>query len=48
VAAYYDIKEGDPLWTEASIYDLTKPTAENIIDLYDIVIITQNYGFIYR
>jgi hypothetical protein len=47
VAAYYDVAEGDPLWVEASKYDLTKPTAENIIDVYDIVIITRNYGFMY-
>jgi hypothetical protein len=47
VAAYYDVKEGDPLWTEASRYDLTKPTSENIVDLYDIVIVASNYGFTY-
>jgi hypothetical protein len=45
VAAYYDVKEGDPLWTEASKYDLTKPTGENVIDVYDIVIIALDYGF---
>jgi len=47
VAAYYDVKEGDPLWTEASKHDLTKPTGENVIDVYDIVIIALNYGFTY-
>jgi hypothetical protein len=47
VAAYYDVKEGDLLWMAASRYDLTKPTGENIIDLYDIVIVAQNFGFVY-
>jgi hypothetical protein len=47
VAAYYDVKEGDPLWTEASVYDLNKPTAENIIDLYDVIVIALNFGFTY-
>jgi hypothetical protein len=47
VGAYYDVKEGDPLWTEASVYDLNKPTAENIIDLYDIIVIALNFGFTY-
>jgi hypothetical protein len=47
VAAYYDVNEDDPLWVEASKYDLTKPTAEDIIDVYDIVIVTRNCGFTY-
>jgi len=48
VAAYYDVKEGEPLWNEASRYDLTKPTTENLIDLYDIVVVGTNYGFVYQ
>lgn len=47
VAAYYDVREGDPLWTEASRYDLNKPTGENIVDVYDIVVVALNYGFTY-
>jgi hypothetical protein len=47
VAAYYDVREGDPLWVEASRYDLTGPTGESIIDVYDIVVIARNYGFTY-
>jgi hypothetical protein len=47
VAAYYDVKESDPLWMEASKYDLTRPTGENVIDVYDIVVIALNYGFTY-
>jgi hypothetical protein len=47
VAAYYDVKESDPLWTEASKYDLTRPTGENVVDVYDIVVIALNYGFTY-
>jgi hypothetical protein len=47
VAAYYDVKESEPLWTEASKYDLTRPTGENVIDVYDIVVIALNYGFTY-
>jgi len=47
VAAYCDVKEGDPLWSEASKYDLTKPTSENIIDIYDLVVIGANFGFTY-
>jgi hypothetical protein len=48
VAAYYDVKEGDPLWSEASQYDLTKPTTENLIDIYDMVVVATNYGFAYQ
>jgi len=47
VATYYNVKEGDPLWVEASKYDLTKPVGENIIDIYDLRIIASNYGYTY-
>ena len=47
VAYYYDVREGDPLWPEALEYDLSKPTAENIIDIYDLVIVATNFGYTY-
>jgi hypothetical protein len=47
VAAYYDVKEGDPLWTEAQEYDVTNPAGEGIIDIYDLVVIASNFGYTY-
>jgi hypothetical protein len=46
-AYYYDVKEGDPLWTDAQKYDLSKPTSENIIDIFDLVVVGANFGFMY-
>jgi len=44
LAAYYDVKQGDPLWSAASTYDLK---GDEIIDVFDLVIISTNYGFTY-
>lgn len=44
VAYYNDVKQGDPDWTEASKYDLN---CDNIIDLYDLVLIATNFGYEY-
>jgi len=41
-AFYYDKKQGDPEWPQASWYDLN---CDNIIDIYDIVTIATNYGY---
>jgi hypothetical protein len=44
VAAYYEIEEGDPSWNAASAPDLN---CDDIIDLFDIVIIANNFGYEY-
>jgi hypothetical protein len=44
VAAYFDVKEGDPLWAVASAYDLR---GDGIIDIFDLVLIAANFGFSY-
>ena len=44
VVYYYDIEQGDPDWPEASKYDLN---CDDIIDLYDLVIISTNFGYEY-
>jgi hypothetical protein len=44
VAAYYNAKEGDANWADASAYDLN---GDKFIDIFDLVTITANYGFIY-
>jgi hypothetical protein len=47
VANYYDVTPGDPLWADAQKYELTNAGEEEIIDLYDLIIIACNYGFMY-
>ena len=44
VAYYYEVKQGDPDWPEASKYDLN---CDDIIDLYDLVLISTNFGYEY-
>jgi hypothetical protein len=44
VAAYYDVKQGDLLWTGASAYDFN---GDGIIDIYDLVYIAANFGITY-
>jgi hypothetical protein len=39
---YYDKKQGDAEWPQASWYDLN---VDNVIDIYDTVTITTNYGY---
>jgi Ca2+-binding EF-hand superfamily protein len=39
VAAYFDIKQGDSLWSVASAYDLN---GNGVIDIYDLVLIAVN------
>jgi len=39
---YYDKKQGDAEWPQASWYDLN---GDNVIDIYDTVTITTNYGY---
>jgi hypothetical protein len=46
-AMCYGVEEVDPLWAEASKYDLTSPTGEHVIDIYDLRVIASNYGFKY-
>ncbi len=41
VAAYFDVKQGDPLWSAASAYDLN---GNGVIDIYDLVLIGANFG----
>jgi hypothetical protein len=42
VAYYYDKQQGDLEWPQASWYDLN---GDNVIDIYDMVSITTNYGY---
>jgi hypothetical protein len=44
VAFYYDRTSADPEWPEASKYDLTN---DNIIDIFDLVVVGVNIGFTY-
>jgi hypothetical protein len=44
LAAFYDVKQGDPTWPEASAYDLN---GDGIIDIYDLVLIATNWGYTY-
>ncbi len=44
IAYYYDVEHGDPEWAEASKYDVN---SDNVIDLYDLVIVAGNYGYPY-
>ncbi len=41
VAAYFDVKQGDPLWSAASAYDLN---GNGVIDIYDLVLIGANFS----
>jgi hypothetical protein len=41
VAAYFDVKQGDPLWSTASAYDLN---SNGVIDIYDLVLIGANWS----
>lgn len=44
VAGFYDVKQGDSTWPTASAYDLH---GDNIIDLYDLVMVASNFGYTY-
>ena len=44
VAAYFDVKQGDLLWSAASVYDLN---GNGVIDIYDLVLIGANFGYTY-
>jgi hypothetical protein len=44
VAHYYDAKQGDSDWNNASKYDLN---LDGVIDIFDIVIVASNYGYGY-
>jgi hypothetical protein len=44
VAAYFDVKQGDTLWSAASAYDLN---GNGVIDIYDLVLIGANFGYTY-
>ena len=41
---YFSVKEGDPLWIEASKYDLTNDSFVGI-NLLDLMVLSYNYGF---
>lgn len=45
VAAYYNVKQGDPNWTEASTYDLN---GDGIIDITDLRIAAAYFGYTYN
>jgi hypothetical protein len=44
VAAYFDVKQGDTLWSAASVYDLN---SNGVIDIFDLVIVGANFGSAY-
>ena len=44
VAAYFDVKQGDPLWSDASAYDLN---GNGVIDIFDLVVVGSNFGYTY-
>jgi hypothetical protein len=44
VAAYYDVKQGDPMWPAASAYDLY---GDGVIDIFDLVVVGSNFGYKY-
>ena len=41
VAGYFDVKQGDSLWSTASAYDLN---GNGVIDIYDLVLIGANFS----
>jgi hypothetical protein len=41
VAAYFDVKQGDHLWSVASAYD---QNGNGVIDIYDLVLIVANFS----
>jgi len=47
VANYYDVALGNPRWPSAQKYELTNARDEEIVDLYDLIIIASNYWFTY-
>ena len=44
VAAYYNVREGNPMWAAAAPYDLN---LDKIIDIFDIVLVAVKYGYTY-
>jgi hypothetical protein len=44
VAAYYNVREGNPSWSAAAPYDLN---LDKIIDIFDIVLVAVKYGYTY-
>jgi hypothetical protein len=44
VAAYINAKQGDPIWPEASTYDLD---GNGIVDVFDLRIVAANFGYTY-
>jgi hypothetical protein len=45
VANYFNVKQGDPRWPQASRYDLTDPGAINILDM---ICVASNFWFKYN
>ena len=41
VAAYFDVKQGDPQWPSASAYDLNN---NGVIDIFDLVLVGANFS----
>jgi hypothetical protein len=42
VAAFYDVKLGDPAWPLASVYDLN---GDGVINIFDLIYIATNWGY---